>query len=247
MNARKQIGFDRRLELDWLEQAAKLTVEEKGSDYVRRNLLTFLDGKVAGCDRTDSACGKAVRLLSRIWLNVYPDVVDLRDRSIEVFPQISVKERLVLHWALCLAGFRFFGDVASYAGRLLHLQGSFTTFQIMRRLQEEWGERSTLKFASQRALSSMVNWGTLGHTEDQGVYTNVAEETVADEILAEILLEGLLIYEGKAVTISQARNHPALFPFNVSLSLAQIRESAVFEVHRQGLDMDVIQLVADNR
>ena len=139
MSQRHLIGFDRRLDLDWLDYVAALTAEGNEPDDVRRCLFSFLDGKLAGSNRTDSACGKAVRLLSRIWVNVDPQVVGLRDQALEQLSSASAPERLALHWALCLGSFRFFGDIATHVGRLTALQGSLSSSQVLRRLYEQWG------------------------------------------------------------------------------------------------------------
>jgi hypothetical protein len=242
MSSRKLIGFDRRLDLDWLDHVAALTAEGKQASDVRQGLFSFLDGKLAGSDRTDSACGKAVRLLSRIWVNVNPEVVGLRDQALEQLPAASVAERLALHWALSLAGFEFFGDVATHAGRLTALQGSFSLGQVLRRVYEDWGERSTLNFAAQRLLRSMAQWGILTDQEEKGVYGQATKRVAVHGSVATILLEALLICEGNPIPIEQAIRHPAFFPFDVSLSIHELRQSSRFDVHRQGLDQDIVYL-----
>jgi hypothetical protein len=242
MKNRNQIGFDRRLNLDWLDYVAALTNERKEPNEVRQDLVTFLDGKLAGADRSDSACGKAVRLLSRIWVNVNPEVVGLRDQALKLLPTASVDERLAIHWSLCLAGFEFFGDVASHAGRLAVLQGTFSLGQVLRRVYEDWGERSTLKFAVQRTLRSMAQWGAMLDDEAKGGYRLSPKRIAVDGAFASLLIEGLLTCRGGSINIEQAIRHPALFPFTLDLGNHEIRQHPRFEIHRESLDQTMISL-----
>ena len=242
MSRRDRVSFDRRIDLEWLDYVAGLTADGHAPIDVRQKLISFLGDKLSGPNRSDSACGKAVRLLSRIWVNVDQEVIGLRDQALEVLPNASPDQRLAMHWTLCLGGFPFFGDVATHGGRLLSLQGTLSTAQVLRRLYEQWGERSTLCFTVQRALRSMVQWGALADTVGRGIYTEGPRRIAVHGVLAQLLLEALLIYEGKALPVDQTMCHPAFFPFDVILFAHELRQSPRFEVHRQGLDVDMVQL-----
>jgi len=89
----------------------------------------------------------------------------------------------------------------------------------------------------------MVQWGVLADTKDKGVYVKVFEGIAVHGKPAKLLLEGLLIHEDRTVPVDQTSKHPAFFPFAVSLRAHDLRRSAGFEVHRQGLDVDVVGLV----
>ena len=247
MNENARVAFDRRIDIEWLDYVASLSSGGLSSKEVKQMLISFLGTKLSGPDRPDSACGKAVRLLLRIWVNVDTQVIGLRDRALKILPESTADERLALHWALCLGGFHFFGDVASNAGRLLNLQGTISTHQMMRRIYEKWGERSTLSFAVQRALGSMVQWGALGDTAERGIYTQREGRVAVQGELAMLLLEGLLINLGKAIPIDQAIRHPSIFPFEVDLRIHDLRESSRFDIHRQGLDIDVVELATSEK
>ena len=114
--------------------------------------------------------------------------------------------------------------------------------QLTRRLREKWGGRSTLNRATQRVIRSMVQWGALADTKAKGMYASIPNRIALGGDLAEVLIEALLIHEGKAISVDQATRHPALFPFDVSLKAHALRRSPRFEVHRQSLDLDVVQL-----
>ena len=67
--------------------------------------------------------------------------------------------------------------------------------------------------------------------------------TIAEPALAELLIESLLLAaEADELPAGRLRSPPALFPFALDLSTSELRRSPRFEVHRQGLDHDVVAL-----
>lgn len=242
MNRRTGIRLDRRLDLEWLDAVAAQVAAGYEVAATRAKLFGLLEGKVAGGKKWGTACHKTVGVLSGAWAEVPAELIPLRDRAVRILPSLSPRERMGLHWAMLLAGYRFFGDVAENTGRLLALQGSLALSQLTRRMRETWGDRSTLDRATQRVVRSMVEWGALADTEERGVYARAAHPIAARGALALILIEALLLHAGKAISIRQFSDHPALFPFEVRLRSHDLRRSARFEVHRQGLDVDVVGL-----
>jgi len=93
----------------------------------------------------------------------------------------------------------------------------------------------------------MVQWGFLVDEADKGVYARGPGRVAVSGELAGLLLEGLLINEGKALPVGQVSTHPALFPFDVSLDSHGLRRSPSFEVHRQGLDVDIVSLAENGK
>lgn len=240
------IRLDRRLDLEWLDAVAAQVAAGHDVAATRAKLFEVLDGKVAGGSKRGTACYKTVSVLSRTWANVPTEMVAFRDHAVKILPSLSPRERLALHWAMILAGYQFFGDVAGNTGRLLSLQGSLTLSQLTRRMRENWGDRSTLNRATQRAVRSMVGWGALVDTGDRGVYSQSSRQVTVLGELALLLIEALLFHAGEVMPIDQVVRHPALFPFDVNLRVHDLRQSPRFEVHRQGLDTDCIKLAKHN-
>ncbi|MFC1665488.1 hypothetical protein ACFL17_07655 [Pseudomonadota bacterium] len=244
MTQKQSIAFDRRIDIEWLDAAAAQIAAGTEVEEARAALFQLLEGKVAGGRKKGLSCHKTVGILSRAWITVAPEIVSLRDRAVRLLPSLEPHERVALHWSLLTAGFPFFGDLAATAGRLLNLQGNFSLAQLIRRLRETWGDRSTMSTAAPRIVRSMVQWEVLKGAEERGNYTGALQATMARGELAELLLEGLLIHQGRAVSIEQVTGHPALFPFGLELHAHRLRQSAQFDVHRQGLNTDVVQLAS---
>ncbi len=242
MNRRANIGFDRRIDLEWLDAAAAQVAAGAPTDEMRAYLWNLLDGVVDG-DKFNSARGKTVTVLNHIWGKVSGPAALLRQRATAQLVGCTADERLALHWAMMIGTYPVFTDAAAAIGRLLTLQGSFTLAHLTRRLVGVWGERSTLERAGQRIVRSMVQWEVLRDTATRGMYEAVSRRRKIGPTVGTVLIEALLIdAEQASVPLDQLTGHPSLFPFDLNVNASHIRGASQFRVHRQGLDSDFVEL-----
>ena len=240
MSRRETLGFDRDIDLAWLDAAAATAARGEPLKVAREQLYAALDGVVAG-DGPHSGRGKTITVLARVWLN--PTQGEMRSRALAAFHDASRAERTAIHWAMCVGTHPFFVDVAEAVGRLLRVQGDVALAQVTRRIAETWGERTTLQRAVPRVCRSFIEWGVLRETGVRGVYQGPASLIAAEGPVARVLIEALLV-GGKrtAAPIADLVRHPALFPFQVALTGGDLRTAPEFRVDRQGLDVDVVAL-----
>ena len=244
MSRRKTIGFDRRLALDWLEATASRVAAGDSLEELRAGMWQYLEGKVSG-DKYNSDRGKSMTVLTRIWGKVPAAVEPLKTRAVAAFQTSKARDHLALHWAMAIASYPVFSDVAATAGRLLTLQNSFSLAQLTNRMVAQWSERPVLVKSTQRIIRSHVDWGALADTETRGVYGRAPKSLPVSKEIALLLCEALLLdNEHHSLPANQLLDHPALFPFTHSLTMADLREEAVFDVHRQGVDGDMVELKA---
>lgn len=244
MSRRKTIGFDRRLALDWLEATASRVAAGDSLEEVRAGMWEYLEGKVSG-DKFNSDRGKTMTVLARIWAKVPPAVDPLKTRAVAAFQASKAQDHLALHWAMAIASYPIFSDVAATAGRLLTLQDTFSLAQLTNRMVAQWSERPVLVKSTQRIIRSLVDWGALADTETKGVYRRAPKTLPVSKEIGLLLCESLLLdNEHHALPAIQLLDHPALFPFTHSLTLAVLREETAFDVHRQGIDGDMVELRA---
>jgi hypothetical protein len=242
VSRKRTIGFDRRIDIEWLDAVAAKVASGASDAEVRAYLWNLLEGVVAG-EKQNSARGKTVTVLSHIWCVVPATARPLRDRALQLLSDVGPDQRLGLHWAMVIGTYPFATDVATGAGKLLALQGDVALTRLTRRLTEEWGERSTMARAAQRIVRSMVQWGVLADTDTRGVYRRVDDRRPTDDAVCELLAEALLVDADQHVmTVDQLVSHPTLFPFRVSIGAHQLRRATQFFVQRQGLDIDVVGL-----
>ena len=244
MNRHKTIGFDRRLAFDWLEATASRVAAGDSLEELRAGMWQYLEGKVSG-DKFNSDRGKTMTVLTRIWGKVPAAVELLKTRAVAAFQTSKARDHLALHWAMAIASYPVFSDVAATAGRLLTLQDSFSLAQLTNRMVAQWSERPVLVKSTQRIIRSLVDWGALADTETRGVYRRAPKSLPVSKEIALLLCEALLLdNEYHSLPANQLLDHPALFPFTHSLTLADFREEPVFDVHRQGVDGDMVELKA---
>src|SRR5437016_4379369 len=120
MIASKTIGFDRKIEIEWLDAVAGRVAAGDTSDEVRKFLWSFLEGVVAG-DSGSSARGKTITVISRIWVMLPEQARALRDAALRCIDSATTGQRVAIHWAMAIGTYPFFCDVAGIVGRILIL------------------------------------------------------------------------------------------------------------------------------
>jgi hypothetical protein len=235
------IGFDRMVAIEWLDAAAGRLAMGQSEESVRRYLWSLLGDVVSG-ETVHSARGKTLTVLARIWLTVPVQATPLRDQALRCIPAVTTEERIALHWAMSVASYPFFFDVAQNVGKLLALHGSASSSQVARRMIETWGDRSTLPRAIQRVLRSMIQWGGLREGTERGALVAPAQRIRICDGVAELLVEALLVSLGCGMGFSRATNHPALFPFVLHMDASALRKSRRVRVFRQGDQTDFLEL-----
>lgn len=239
---RRIVGFDRTLELAWLDATVGFVTQGLGPAAVRDRVFTYLEGVVPGTTN-NSARGKTVTVLTRIWSKVAPRATGLRDAAARLYPDATPQERLALHWAMTLAAYPYFSDVATHMGRLLRLHGELEVPQLTRRLSETWGQRELVQRTAQLVARSMSLWGVLRPDSRPGVYRLARPPLDLAPAVVLLLAEALLLGIGReTASASDIEAHPALFPFAVRMSSKVLRAAERLEVDRVGLDMEQVSL-----
>ncbi|MBN1611548.1 MAG: hypothetical protein JW940_33245 [Polyangiaceae bacterium] len=240
---RRTIGFDRKIQLDWLDATADWASQGLPVADMRKQLERFLEGKVAGVG-SHSARGKTMTVLLHIWVLVRDALIPLRDDGLALLRDRSGRDRLPLHWGMCMATYPFFRDVAATTGRLLALQGTVALSQVVRRMTESWGERSTLTRAVQRVVRSFVEWDVLAETGERGIFAPAPKITVSDrDRMGPWLVEaGISNCGRRAQPFRSIVRATSFFPLDLNVSPRDVRGSPRLEVHRHGLDEDLAVL-----
>ncbi len=243
MSRRGSIGFDRRLDLAWLDSAAAKAKDGASSEELRTSLWALL-GEPGLEGQGESATKKTVTVLHRIWGPESGPTEDLRQRAMGLLEVCGPKERLGLHWAMMVARYPIFVDVAATLGRLLKLQDSVTLSLLNRRLAKDWGSRSTLHRAVQRIVRSMIQWGIIEDTGLKGVYRSHDAPIQLGPELSGLVVEAILHdSEAQAMPLDTLMAHPALFPFALNTGPIDLRNSVHLRFHREGLDSVIVELV----
>lgn len=243
MSGRKVIGFDRDIQLEWLDKTAVWASQGLKIEEIRSNLDRLLEGKVKRSGQR-SARDKTMTVLLHVWSQVPDALTPLRDEGLRMLPERTSKERLPLHWGMCIATYPFFRDVVAIIGRLLRLQGTVALTQLTRRATESWGERSTVIRAARRIGRSLVRWGILTESGERGVYLQAPMVTITndDEVGPWLVEAGLSNCDGQARPLRSLLGSPELFPFSLAVSTVLLRSRKSLEIHRLSLDEEMVSL-----
>lgn len=236
------IGFDRRIRLEWLDAAAEGASAGLAPADLRLRLVRRLEGELAGGDTPHQARGKTATVLLHVWVRVPAALAPLRDDALDLLSGRAGRDRLPLHWGLCLAGYPFFRDVAAATGRLLALQRTAALAPIVRRVTETWGARTTVTRAAQRIVRSFVDWGALAETGERGVYAPAPRMAACGSGIGPWLIEAGLASSGRsAVFLGELLRSPACFPFDLRASARDLARRPRLELVREGRE-DIVRL-----
>ena len=236
-----QVGFDRRIPLEWMNLAAHLAREYPSSGEAAQRLRDALH------DHGDRQMTKAARndltVLRHIWLSEAAASRSLRDDALHHLSYLTGTDRLWVHWGMALAAYPFFRDVAQAVGRLLALQDAFSLESVIRRETDRHGDRSTVRRATQRTVRSMVSWNALGDGLKRGTYSKAEPLAQPSGEVAVWLIRAVLASpEVSSLPVANLGSMPELFPFRVRVSALELTRGSHLEVHRQGLDTDMVEL-----
>lgn len=88
----------------------------------------------------------------------------------------------------------------------------------------------------------MVQWGVLKAGSEKGSLVTARNPIAVSEEFAELLAHGVLLSQGRGMSLSQLVSHPAIFPFKLQLNAATLGKHSYLRVQRQGDQSDFVEL-----
>jgi|GEM_PF-303623 len=236
---RQVVGIDRKIKRAWLDAALDRLAQ--GTD--ESELRTFLDNHLKDELPGQASRAKSIGIILRIWSGIPRERLALRDRAIALLPKISGQERVWLHWGMAAVAYPFFRDTAEVVGRLVTLQDDFTTAHVQARMLTNWGDRATCREAAQKLVTMLVDWEVLRATKTKGHFLLARQMTASIPELQLWLLESLLwASTADEIEAQQLLRLPESFPFQFNVGVSDLRKHEGFNIHRQGLDMDMVDI-----
>lgn len=238
-----QIGYNRQVELEWLDFTASLIASGETPQSIKSSLDEYLKDRLSiGSDAVRGSRGKTISILLSIWVTVPKHLTRLRDDALLLMRHLSASEHLALHWGMTMTAYPFFGVVAETAGRMLNLQGTVSSLTLKSRMREIYGQRETTIRSTRYALYSFSEWGILAEASERGVYRLPEKKDLKDRQLQEWLIKSLLICEEKKLApVNTIIRSPKLFPFRFEEPFRSENYSDL-EFFRQGLDEEMVMI-----
>src|SRR5450759_1115354 len=103
-----RIGFDRLLELDWLDLVASRLAETHDARTAFYDTRAVVGATVGGGASHHNAAGKTLTVLARIWLKVPPEAIALRDAAAAALTTFGPADRAAVHWGMCELAYPFY-------------------------------------------------------------------------------------------------------------------------------------------
>ena len=236
------IGFDRRLKLAWLDLTADLVADGRPAIEIRQVLSQHLGGVLAESG-TRGARSKTITVLCRLWCDDGSIVDPLRREAIHLRQDLQARDHIWLHTGLAMATYPFFLDAMETLGRLLRLQGDVGLQEATRRICERWGDRERVVRSARHVIQSVRDWGVLETGPRKGVYTAPKPRPQSSTEVGIWLIRAILLGGRRdAAPLDEILHSPALFPFDVSVTPHQLRQSTKVKMYRHGLDVDLIEM-----
>lgn len=234
---RQTVGITNKIKRTWLDAASDHIVTQSEESSLRIFLNNQLEQDQAGPE----ARSKSIGIITKIWYKIPPERLPLRNRALLLLPRITGEERIWLHWGMTALAYPFFRDAVEVVGRLLALQDDFNSTQVKTRMMATWGDRITTNLAAKKLINTLVDWGVLRSTKIRGHYLLARKLTASIPELQLWLLEALLgASTADEIEAQQLLRLPEAFPFSISIGVTDLRRYDGFEIHRQGLDMDMV-------
>lgn len=232
-----EIGMSQRVRLEWLEHTTQLVLAGLARPEIEAELKVLLQDKLSvGGTAVRGNREKVVTILLRTWMDVDKDLEALRDEGLQLVRDLPLADHLAVHWAMVMAAYPFWGQVAESVGRLLRLQGRVGAAEVQRRMRELRGERDTVARAARRVLRAFNDWGVLVDSARKGVYVAPPRVGVDDASLAGFVAQAWL--RGQRLDrapVAVVVDSPSLFPIVLSLSsLVSKQGGARLDLGRDG-------------
>jgi hypothetical protein len=236
---RNIVGISQKLKRGWLDELLNSVSQSRDEKSLRTFLDQILQHELPGVE----ARAKAAGILARIWSRVETNRIVMRDRALALLPLISGQERIWLHWGMMALTYPFFRDVAEVIGRMLTLQDDLTTAQVQARITVTWGDRATSKEATQKLITSMVDWEVLRAAGTKGHFLLARKMSTTLPDVELWLLEAMLsASNSNEIEAHQLLKLPESFPFSFTISMADLRRHEGLNIYRQGLNMDMVSV-----
>ena len=233
----KRVGFDRMIKMEWLDAVAGGVQYEKDG----KKLRVYLHNLLKNDHPNFEARRKTITVMMRIWFHVPQEYVEMRERASHLINDSNANDRIWIHWGMILLAYPFFRDVVSIINRLFVLQGEFSVSQVIRKMEESWGQRTTVIRATQRVIRSLSDWGVIDEMGGRGVYTPAPKLKTSNLDIEIWFTEAVLRAESSDfIPLEEVYRMPSAFPFAISLSTSDLMDSHRFELTQQGLNRGTI-------
>lgn len=238
-----KLGIKQGLRKEWLDKALNLKLAGVSDKDMRAELTEYMSSRLDNGKfgtRGKATTKIAVSMLMNIWGKCDGELDVLQQNALSIAKSDHFH---ACHWAMLCAAYPFWHQVAQQTGRLLFLQDQTNKRQIIQRIRENYGDRSSVIRSAQRVIQGFVGCGTLIATDNHQL--KLTQTPLLSTDVTILLFEAALHAdkEGKAA-LGLLKNNPAFFPFQLPVLTGEYisQQSNIIDVVRYGLDDELLKL-----
>jgi hypothetical protein len=233
----KAVGFDQKVLLHHLDYTAN-----EARKLSRKEMYEILDNFLREDIKGAKSRKNAITMLMKIWFIVDDENISLRNRALELFPELNKDERLLLHWGMVILAYPFFKDLILKMGNLYRLQEEVPSVVIGKKMKELYGDRRRVEVATSAVLMSLKAWGVVELMRNRS-YNLANKISITHPGLQTFLVEVIIKATNvSAIPLDLVQNHTLFFPFQYEVTATLLRQNNVFQIDRQGVDMLMVEL-----
>ena len=237
-NKKPLVGFERHIELDWLNKTANWVIEKRSTKEIHGLIDEFLEPLIKG----DTSRRKTKNVLSGAWVKSGSEEREFKALAEKLYIHSNRDEKIAIHFGMLVASYPFFYELSKIAGRLFRLQDSIPNDQFYHRVVQVFGDRDSIKRAAARYLQSLSQWGLL-NTADKSVIKTSKKVSFGNPELITWMLASVFFSLGESrLTIEELKADPAWFPFEINTDNFKLGSVDFLEVLHQGYGNTVIGL-----
>lgn len=237
----KGIGFNRNIKLEWLDATAAFCIEMDDPAAIRQRLQPIIGQEIGSATNIR----KAIDILLNIWCKYEDDHAHLHQLALDYFQNSAVlTDRLWLHYGLAMLTYPFFSTAVTAIGQLSRYEETIETKTVREKLFGELGELGSIREAASRIVFSLRDWGILVDAATRNAYVPKYREITASRIELEIWMLACAMKANvtEQLPFEDLLHLPALFPFQFSITLNELRSSNLFEIQRQGVGLNMVRV-----
>jgi hypothetical protein len=230
----KNIGFIRKIKLDWLDAvAAYVSNGDEDQHELRTRLDPVLSTDLTGKDSKR----KTSDVLITIWLKNKTSHPDLHQFAVNTFLQTNqTEERLWLHYGLTILSYEFFVDCMEEIGKLARHGELINNKKLTSAIMAKRGQLGSLERTIARVNQNLREWDILIETEKRYTYqARLREFKTENQALQAWMIACLLTSKQvQQMPYEDILRQPGLFPFNIDVSVDYLKKAEWLNIYRQG-------------
>jgi hypothetical protein len=232
------IGFDRYVEIAWMDEAARLVLAGNNLSDVNEKLDEYLLPLING----ETSRRKTKNILTATWVKSLSGEAVYKNEAAVLYANATKQEQLAIHYGMSIATYPFFMTLSKILGRLFKLQDEVSNAEFYRRVIEAIGDRDSIKRAAARYLQGLIEWGVI-EASGRSAVKPVAKIQVSNSGVVTWLYTAILFSSDRDVlSVDGITSNPCWFPFEIPHEYFNISESEIIEVVHQSVGHTLVAL-----